>query len=57
MLSFLFISSVLAEDDPDLLLEEVGAMTTTFQSQIESVPSALRENNRRHLARGLSLFQ
>ena len=38
MLSFLFISSVLAEDTPDLLLEEVGAMTMTFQSQIEIHP-------------------
>ena len=45
MLSFLFISSVLAEETPDLLLEEVGTMTmtTTFQSQIESIPNELRE--------------
>ena len=43
MLSFLFISSVLAEDSSNLLLEEVETMTTTFQSQIESIPSELRE--------------
>ena len=43
MLSLFFISSVLAEDSSDLISEEVGAMNTTFQSNIEPIPNEVRK--------------
>ena len=42
----------IGEDNPDLLLEEVGTMN--LQSQMSPFPVNERENDRRHLARGLS---